>query len=125
MYKNAKKIYTRVYWSKLSYKNFKKLSLFFKFESSESKPDITVNITLKTRCFYTFLLLHVTLIFSSRSFAKPPKPVQTICECILVMKAYKEISWKTAKAMMSEGNFLKSLMEMDVDAIGGNQVGGD
>ena len=39
-----------------------------------------------------------------------------------MMKAYKEISWKTAKAMMSEGNFLKSLMEMDVDAIGGNQV---
>ena len=62
------------------------------------------------------------LFYKYRSFAKPPKPVQTICECILVMKAYKEISWKTAKAMMSEGNFLKSLMEMDVDAIGGNQV---
>nr|XP_026696380.1 dynein heavy chain 10, axonemal isoform X1 [Ciona intestinalis]XP_026696381.1 dynein heavy chain 10, axonemal isoform X2 [Ciona intestinalis] len=57
-----------------------------------------------------------------RSFAKPPKAVQTICECILVMKGYREISWKTAKAMMSEGNFLKSLMEMDVDAIGSNQT---
>ncbi|XP_076804944.1 dynein axonemal heavy chain 10-like [Clavelina lepadiformis] len=57
-----------------------------------------------------------------RSFAKPPKPVQTICECILVMKGYREISWKTAKAMMSEGNFLKSLMEMDVDGIGSNQT---
>uniref|UniRef100_H2ZL82 Uncharacterized protein n=1 Tax=Ciona savignyi TaxID=51511 RepID=H2ZL82_CIOSA len=57
-----------------------------------------------------------------RSFAKPPKAVQTICECILVMKGYREISWKTAKAMMSEGNFLKSLMEMDVDGIGSNQV---
>ena len=38
------------------------------------------------------------------------------------MKGYREISWKTAKAMMSEGNFLKSLMEMDVDSIGLNQV---
>nr|XP_039267660.1 dynein heavy chain 10, axonemal-like [Styela clava] len=57
-----------------------------------------------------------------RSFAKPPKAVQTICECILVMKGYREISWKQAKAMMSEANFLKSLMEMDVDAIGNNQT---
>lgn len=38
------------------------------------------------------------------------------------MKAFREISWKQAKAMMSETNFLKSLMEMDVDAIGNGQV---
>lgn len=38
------------------------------------------------------------------------------------MKGFKEISWKSAKGMMSEGNFLKSLMEMDVDAITQNQV---
>ncbi|KAI5616269.1 dynein heavy chain 10, axonemal [Silurus asotus] len=59
---------------------------------------------------------------SHLSFAKPPKQVQVVCECILVMRGYKEISWKTAKGMMSEANFLRSLMEMDCDAIGGGQV---
>ncbi|KAM6964967.1 dynein axonemal heavy chain 10 [Aplochiton taeniatus] len=57
-----------------------------------------------------------------RSFAKPPKQVQTVCECILVMRGYKEISWKSAKGMMSEANFLRSLMEMDCDAIHAGQV---
>ncbi|XP_067862341.1 dynein axonemal heavy chain 10 [Heptranchias perlo] len=57
-----------------------------------------------------------------RSFAKPPRQVQTVCECILVMRGYKEINWKSAKGMMSEANFLKNLMEMDCDAIGQTQV---
>ncbi|XP_053336632.1 dynein axonemal heavy chain 10 [Clarias gariepinus] len=57
-----------------------------------------------------------------RSFAKPPKQVQSVCECILVLRGYKDISWKTAKAMMSEANFLRSLMEMDCDAISTGQV---
>ncbi|XP_009299843.1 dynein axonemal heavy chain 10 [Danio rerio] len=57
-----------------------------------------------------------------RSFTKPPKQVQTVCECILVIRGYKEINWKTAKGMMSEGNFLRSLMEMDCDSINANQV---
>ncbi|MBN3296580.1 DYH10 protein, partial [Amia calva] len=57
-----------------------------------------------------------------RSFAKPPKQVQVVCECILVMRGYKEISWKSAKGMMSEANFLRSLMEMDCDGIGTSQV---
>ncbi|XP_052412947.1 dynein axonemal heavy chain 10 [Carassius gibelio] len=57
-----------------------------------------------------------------RSFAKPPKQVQVVCECILVIRGYKEINWKTAKGMMSEGNFLRTLMEMDCDSITGSQV---
>ena len=56
-----------------------------------------------------------------KSFAKPPPAVQTICECILVMRGFKEISWKAAKGMMSEPNFLNNLMTMDVDAITINQ----
>ncbi|ESO91629.1 hypothetical protein LOTGIDRAFT_122204, partial [Lottia gigantea] len=52
-----------------------------------------------------------------RSFAKPPKAVQTVCECIVVMRGIREVSWKSAKGMMSEANFLKSLTEMDVDGI--------
>jgi len=57
-----------------------------------------------------------------RSFAKPPKPVQTVCECIVVLKGIKEASWKSAKAMMSEASFLRSLKEMDVDNISQKQV---
>ncbi|XP_056113379.1 dynein axonemal heavy chain 10 [Rhinichthys klamathensis goyatoka] len=57
-----------------------------------------------------------------RSFAKPPKQVQVVCECILVIRGHKEISWKSAKGMMSEGNFLRSLMEMDCDSINASQV---
>ncbi|XP_019718448.1 dynein heavy chain 10, axonemal-like [Hippocampus comes] len=57
-----------------------------------------------------------------RSFAKPPKQVQVVCECILVLCKKKEISWQAAKAMMSDPGFLRSLMEMDCDAIGPNQV---
>ena len=66
---------------------------------------------------------HIKLFLSPpRSFAKPPKPVQTTCECIVVLKGIKEVSWKSAKGMMSEANFLKSLKELDVDGIGGKQV---
>ncbi|XP_027269695.1 dynein heavy chain 10, axonemal isoform X2 [Cricetulus griseus] len=57
-----------------------------------------------------------------RSFAKPPKQVQTVCECILIIKGYKELNWKTAKGMMSDPNFLRSLMEMDFDSINQGQV---
>ncbi|XP_036777654.2 dynein axonemal heavy chain 10 [Manis pentadactyla] len=57
-----------------------------------------------------------------RSFAKPPKQVQTVCECILIMKGYRELNWKTAKGMMSDPNFLRSLMEIDFDSISQSQV---
>ena len=57
-----------------------------------------------------------------RSFAKPPKLVQTVCECIVVLKGIKEVSWKSAKGMMSEASFLRSLKEMDVDNISQKQV---
>ncbi|XP_013358995.1 PREDICTED: dynein heavy chain 10, axonemal isoform X2 [Chinchilla lanigera] len=57
-----------------------------------------------------------------RSFAKPPKQVQTVCECILIMKGYRELNWKTAKGMMSDPNFLRSLMELDFDSISQSQV---
>lgn len=45
-----------------------------------------------------------------------------VSECIVVMRGYKEVSWKQAKGMMSEANFLKSLTEMDVDGITTAQV---
>ncbi|MEQ2161926.1 hypothetical protein GOODEAATRI_014749, partial [Goodea atripinnis] len=45
-----------------------------------------------------------------------------VCECILVLRGYKDISWQSAKGMMSETNFLRSLMEMDCDSISNSQV---
>lgn len=48
--------------------------------------------------------------------------MQTVCECILIIKGYRELNWKTAKGMMSDPNFLRSLMEMDFDAITQSQV---
>ena len=38
------------------------------------------------------------------------------------MRGYKEVSWKTAKGMMSDTNFLNSLKNMDVDGISVGQV---
>lgn len=57
-----------------------------------------------------------------RSFATPPAPVQTVCECIMIIKGIKEVSWASAKSMMSENGFLKSLMELNCDAITQKQV---
>ncbi|KAF0291565.1 Dynein heavy chain 10, axonemal [Amphibalanus amphitrite] len=52
-----------------------------------------------------------------RSFATPPKPVQAVCECVVVIRGIKDVSWKGAKGMMSDPSFLRTLQEMDVDAI--------
>lgn len=57
-----------------------------------------------------------------RSFANPPEPVQIICECVAILKGFKDISWKMAKGMLAEANFLKSLQEMNCDLITVKQV---
>ncbi|TPX37396.1 hypothetical protein SeMB42_g06902, partial [Synchytrium endobioticum] len=57
-----------------------------------------------------------------RSFAKPPKEVQKVCECVCVIKGIKDVSWKSAKTMMSQIDFKASLMTLDVDGIRPVQV---
>lgn len=57
-----------------------------------------------------------------RSFATPPEAVQVVCECVALIKNVKEPGWKGAKGMMSEGGFLKSLMEMNCDIITQKQL---
>ena len=57
-----------------------------------------------------------------RSFAKPPREVQKVCECICVIKGIKDTSWKSAKAMMSQTDFKSSLTSLDCDAITNSQV---
>lgn len=57
-----------------------------------------------------------------RSFATPPPQVQVVCECVAILKGLKEINWKSAKGMMSDVNFLRSLMEMDCEALTAKQI---
>ncbi|XP_014219672.1 dynein heavy chain 10, axonemal [Copidosoma floridanum] len=52
-----------------------------------------------------------------RSFATPPEPVQVVCECVAILRNVREISWKSAKGMMSDPNFLRLLQEMNCDEI--------
>lgn len=93
----------------------------------ESSWSMSNHIVISVVCFSLSLVtvtlwLIFPLMFSRRSFAKPPRAVQMVSECIVVMRGYKEVSWKQAKGMMSEANFLKSLTEMDVDGITTAQV---
>lgn len=49
--------------------------------------------------------------------------MQTVCECIVVLKGLREVSWKSAKGMMSDPSFLRQLKELDVDNITSKQTG--
>ena len=59
-----------------------------------------------------------------RSFAKPNAYVQKVCECVVHLKGGKDTSWGGAKVMMSDGGFLRSLVEFDKDALSDKQVRG-
>eukprot|EP00727_Mastigamoeba_balamuthi_P006867 m51a1_g2800 putative dynein heavy chain axonemal (4501) ;mRNA; f:77561-92205 len=59
-----------------------------------------------------------------RTFALPPKAVQSVCECICWMLGAKEINWKSAKAIMASPNFLGELLELDPDTVTDKQVKG-
>nr|AML30863.1 axonemal inner arm dynein heavy chain 7 [Marsilea vestita] len=57
-----------------------------------------------------------------RSFAKPHILVQKVCECVVILRGIKDVSWKGAKAMMADNRFLQSLLEFDKDGINDKQV---
>ncbi|XP_049877279.1 dynein axonemal heavy chain 10 [Pectinophora gossypiella] len=57
-----------------------------------------------------------------RSFATPPEAVQVVCECVVIIRGIKDVSWKGAKGMMADPNFLKNLQEMNCDLITWTQV---
>lgn len=48
--------------------------------------------------------------------------MQIICECVAILKGFKDISWKTAKGMLADMNFLKNLQEMNCELITVKQV---
>ncbi|CAK1584360.1 unnamed protein product [Parnassius mnemosyne] len=57
-----------------------------------------------------------------RSFATPPEAVQVVCECVAIIRGVKDVSWKGAKGMMADPNFLRNLQEMNCDLITQAQV---
>ncbi len=52
-----------------------------------------------------------------RAFATPPKSVQAVGECLCNVFQSSEVSWKQARAIMSDANFLQTLQTIDVEAI--------
>ena len=59
-----------------------------------------------------------------RAFAKPHVLVQQVGECVVILRGIKDVSWKGAKAMMADSQFLKSLINFDKDSITDKQVRG-
>ena len=57
-----------------------------------------------------------------RTFAKPPAMVQTVCECVCILRNVKDVSWKGAKAMMASATFLQELLEFDKDSLNDKSV---
>ena len=54
--------------------------------------------------------------------AKPHELVQNVALCVVLLKGGKDVSWKGAKAMMSDTQFLRSLVEFDKDSLSDKQV---
>ena len=57
-----------------------------------------------------------------RSFAKPHQLVQDVCLCVVILKGGKDVTWKGAKAMMTDTGFLRSLIEFEKDGLNDRQV---
>jgi dynein heavy chain, axonemal len=57
-----------------------------------------------------------------RTFNKPSAYVQKVCECVVHLKGGKDTSWNGAKVMMSDGQFLRSLVDFDKDSLTDKQV---
>lgn len=51
-----------------------------------------------------------------------PVPLLQVCECVVILKNLKDVSWAGAKAMMTDPGFLKSLVEFDKDGLSEKQV---
>lgn len=53
----------------------------------------------------------------------PPDIVQCVCECVVILKGLKEVSWKSVRTMMNDPNFLVSLQKLNCDDVSQKQVG--
>eukprot|EP00736_Rhodelphis_marinus_P009344 Rmarinus@m.3249 len=58
-----------------------------------------------------------------RSFAKPHPLVQGVCECVMILRNLSmEVNWKNAKAMMTDTNFMNSLLTLEKDSLTEKQI---
>lgn len=57
-----------------------------------------------------------------RAFKNPPRAVETVCNCIVIFKGIREVSWRSAQALMADTNFLETLKGMDFDNITNRQI---
>ena len=57
-----------------------------------------------------------------KAFNNPPKPVKYTCEAVNVLKGNLKADWKSAKIMMSDGQFLSSLQNFNKDTVQEKQV---
>ncbi|CAH0394939.1 unnamed protein product [Bemisia tabaci] len=55
------------------------------------------------------------------SYVAPPEVVQNIGECVAILLGTKEISWKRAKSIMSEPDFVSDLINLDCNIISQKQ----
>ena len=60
---------------------------------------------------------------ATRTHATVLRPSQ-VCECVVILRNLKDVSWAGAKSMMADPYFLKSLVEFDKDGLTDKQVGG-
>jgi dynein heavy chain len=57
-----------------------------------------------------------------RAFKNPPRAVETICNCIVIMKGIREVNWRSAQGLMADTNFLENLKKMDFDSLSNRQI---
>ncbi|XP_072163343.1 dynein axonemal heavy chain 10-like [Diadema setosum] len=103
-------------------KDIEEQSVVIKAEKAEAEEALAEAMPALEAAREALSDLDKSSVTEIRAFAKPPKAVQMVCECIVVLRGIREVSWKSAKGMMAEANFLKSLQEMDVDGISQTQV---
>jgi dynein heavy chain len=48
--------------------------------------------------------------------------VLQVCECVVILKDMKDVTWAGAKVMMTDPGFLKSLVDFDKDGLTDKQV---
>jgi dynein heavy chain len=57
-----------------------------------------------------------------KAFKNPPHAVETVLNCIVILKGIREVSWKSAQSLMSDTGFLDMLKKLDVDNITNRQI---
>ncbi len=45
-----------------------------------------------------------------------------MCECVVILRNLKDVSWAGAKVMMADTQFLRSLVEFDKDSLSEKQA---